>query len=84
MQEAMSAMHGISGDAGKDAMGPGMMGGSMMGPGHMRGHSSAFTEEQLQQRQSTMERCMLMQQAMMDHMAWHQRSTSPQPPSVTK
>lgn len=84
MQEAMSVMHGITGDAGKGMMGPGMMGGSMMGPGHMRGNSSALTQDEQQQRQSMMARCMPMQQAMMDHMAWHQRSMRQQPPSVTK
>lgn len=87
MQAAMSAMHGMWGPGGADksGMGPGMMmGGPMMGWDRMRGYYSSLTPEQLKQRQYMIDQYMPMQQMMMDHMMWHQRWMSPQPPAVTK
>ncbi len=61
-----------------------MMGGPMMGWGHMHGYYSGLTQEQLRQRQYMVDQYMPMQRMMMDHMLWHQRWMSPQPPAATK
>lgn len=81
MQAAMSAMQGMWGPGGAGCCGgQGMMGGPMRGWGHMRGHYSGLTSDQLRQRQYMMDQYLPMQQMMMEHMMWHQRWIT-QPPA---
>lgn len=91
MQGAMGTMHGMWGPpgagccAGGPGTGPGMMmGGPMAGWGHLRGHYSSLTQEQLRQRQYMIDQYMPMQQAMMDHMMWHQRLVTQPPVPASK
>lgn len=70
MQEAMTRMHGMGGPGGV----MGCCGGGPMMGGHMMGWRDyqSLTPEQLKQRQYMMDRWMVMQHNMMDHMMQHQ------------